>query len=101
MATYTVRPNQTFADVVINTAGTMEAAMKIAAANDIAITDILYVGQVIIIPETVTDTEVLKYLTANDIVVATKGDQSTEGVFLTEDMSEVFTTESGEPFVRE
>lgn len=74
MATYTVKPNQTLADIAVMATGTMENLSAIAAANDMAVSDTPAVNAVLTIPDGLTtDTNTLSYLGSYAVVIATMG----------------------------
>jgi hypothetical protein len=73
-----VMPNQSMADVILQSCGSLEAGMKVMADNDKSISDYPNVGDVITIDSAgisaYADTGVLQYLRQNDIVIGTLGD---------------------------
>ena len=79
MATnYTVKPNQSLPDVIVQATGSMEAGMQFCRYNGVAISEVPVVGTTYIVSDTSLDisrknggTEVLSYLQQNNIVIGT------------------------------
>ena len=72
MQTITTKPNQTIPDIILKTAGTMEAGMQLMAANNKSISDIPLSGDSFIVPgELNTDNAVVQYFTQNRILIGT------------------------------
>lgn len=65
------RPNQTFLDVVLTGAGTIEALFASGAANNTSITDDVTTGTQYSIPTANADITVLSYLSRHGIIIAT------------------------------
>jgi hypothetical protein len=77
----TVLNGQSLFDVAVRTAGSAEAALAIAAANDLSVTDALPAGMALAVPE-VVNKQVADYYRVNAIAPATDyiGDDLGEGV---------------------
>jgi hypothetical protein len=75
--TITVMPNQSIADVIIQSLGSLEAGIQFCRENGISISDVPAAGTVFNIPDSaaaaVTENGILKYLTENQIVLGTLG----------------------------
>lgn len=72
MATITTQPNQSLLDAVLQANGTIEAAMAIAAANAMAVSDIPAAGTVLEVPATeADDTTAVEYFVKKGVVPAT------------------------------
>jgi hypothetical protein len=65
-----VKDRQSLADMAIQTAGSMEAAFRLASANDVSLTDTLQDGQVLDAVE-VESTETVRRYSAQNIEPAT------------------------------
>ncbi len=67
-----IRNNQSLFDIAIETTGVASNALSIAKANDLEPTEVLKVGNTLIIPESLTkDTAIKDYYSQNDIHPAT------------------------------
>lgn len=77
MATITVLPNQSMADVIIMACGSMEGGMQFCADNNVAISDVPVVGAVYVVSDAAVaaggsvGAGVLVYMQKRGIVVGT------------------------------
>lgn len=72
MATITIQPNQSLLDAVLQANGTIEAAMAVAEANGLAVSDIPAAGTVLEVPVTDADDETaVAYFVKKGLVPAT------------------------------
>lgn len=72
--TTTIEPNQTFLDAVLMQYGTVEAAMQVALANDMSITETVTIEQQLRLPGgATTDRTVNTYLQKAGITIGTRG----------------------------
>lgn len=85
-----VKPRQTLQDIAIQVYGDIRAVADIAKANDIAITDDIMPGTILMCPEVVYDRYLQDYVSMNAVSTATAldGNVPLKGVF-----SEEFTKE--------
>lgn len=68
----TVLHNQSLLDVAIQHTGSVENCFAIAAANGLAVSDLLSAGSVLVIPGTLkNDNDILNYYTSKKIMPAT------------------------------
>lgn len=68
----TVLNNQSLLDIAIQHTGSVENCFAIAAANGLAVSDLLSAGSILIIPGTLkNDTDILNYYTSKKIMPAT------------------------------
>ncbi len=69
-----VKPNQSLLDIILTEYGSLEAGMKVAAANNTNISSVPEVGGHLIMPEVkqeITDFANVAYLRQNDVVIGT------------------------------
>ena len=70
--TVNIKPNQTALDIAIQEYGSVEAVMDLCIANDIAISQILIVDDVLQVPTSVEeDITIKKYYETNKIIPGT------------------------------
>jgi len=79
MATnYTVKPNQSMPDVIVQATGSMEAGMQFCRDNGVSISDVPVVGTIYVVSDAAMaisgkngDADVTRYLQQNSIVIGT------------------------------
>ena len=72
MGSFIVKPGQSLFDCVLMCGGTLEVAVQLALANDVAVDAALVPGTVLMVPDSVVvDKGVVAFLTARKIVVGT------------------------------
>ena len=102
MISYTVRPRQTLYDAVIQATGTLEALVAVAEANDLAVSDAVTAGQVLVIPDNVvTNVAVAQWLSANKVTVGTLGIAAVAGVVVADEDGVEIISEDGSVVVPE
>ena len=70
------KPNQSLLDMIIREYGTLEAGMQFARENSVGISRLPLTGDeftAAVVDRDITDTETVKYLTQNEVVIGTKG----------------------------
>ena len=72
----TVRAGQTLADIAIQEYGSLEAAMELARANGLPLTDIPAPGSELQLPDVVCDKAMADFCKANGVSPATQRDTS-------------------------
>lgn len=74
----TVKQRQTVSDIAIQVYGSIEAAVAIAEANGISVTDDLEAGTTIECPEKVYDRYLQSYVGKHQVIPATAADTESE-----------------------
>ena len=105
MATITVLPNQSMADVIIMACGSMEAGMQFCADNNVAISDVPVVGAVYVVSDVAVaaggsvGAGVLVYMQKRGIVVGTLASVAAD--VYADEAGNVYTDEAGNVYTPE
>jgi hypothetical protein len=75
-----VQPSQTLADIAIQHCGKLEAWSDIARLNGLQLTDAIFAGQVLILPDVIVDKRVFTFLKEGGHAPAVTGVNILEGI---------------------